>query len=318
MSKLSKAESRRLDEAARAGWLYYVAGKTQDEIAKILTTSRQTAQRLVALSVSSGLVKVRLDHPIAHCMTLSKKLQDRFNLLSCEVVPSLSESPNSTFGLSQAGAAEIERQLISDTPKIIAMGTGRVLRACIDELSSLSCPQHRIVSLVGNMASDGSASQYDVVIHMAERIKSNHYPMPLPVIASGPDERAAWQQQPHIANVFNQAKQADVILVGIGNLGEKSPLHIDGFISKSELQQLTDLGAVGEVISWIFNKDGNVINCDFNQRVASVPLDMSSSKPVIGIAAGEDKVIAILGALRSKLINSLITNEYTAQRLLDT
>ncbi|MDP5132085.1 MAG: sugar-binding transcriptional regulator, partial [Paraglaciecola sp.] len=125
-------------------------------------------------------------------------------------------------------------------------------------------------------------------------------------------------QQPHISSVFNQAKQADVTFVGIGNLGEKSPLHIDGFITKKELQELSDLGAVGEVISWIFNKDGNLINCDINQRVASVPLVMSSSKPVIGIAAGEDKVIAILGALRSKLINSLITNEYTAQRLLDT
>lgn len=318
MSKLSKAESRRLDEAARAGWLYYVAGKTQDEIAKILATSRQTAQRLVALSVSSGLVKVRLDHPIANCMTLGKKLQDRFNLLSCEVVPGLPDSPTSTFGLGQAGAAEIERQLISETPKVIAMGTGRVLRACIDELSSLVYPQHRIVSLVGNMASDGSASKYDVVVHMAERIQASHYPMPLPVIARRPDERSAWHQQPHISSVFNQAKQADVTFVGIGNLGEKSPLHVDGFISKDELQELSELGAVGEVISWIFNKDGNLINCDINQRVASVPLVISSSKPVVGIAAGEDKVIAILGALRSKLINSLITNEYTAQRLLDT
>ena len=57
----------RLDDAARAGWLYYVAGNTQEEIAAKLGISRQSAQRLVSLSVSEGLIKVRLDHPIGRC-----------------------------------------------------------------------------------------------------------------------------------------------------------------------------------------------------------------------------------------------------------
>ncbi|HTF79694.1 MAG TPA: sugar-binding transcriptional regulator, partial [Bradyrhizobium sp.] len=30
------SEKSRLDEAARAGWLYFIAGHTQDEIAKML------------------------------------------------------------------------------------------------------------------------------------------------------------------------------------------------------------------------------------------------------------------------------------------
>ena len=35
-------------EAARAGWLYYVAGMTQDQSAAELGVSRQRAQRLVS------------------------------------------------------------------------------------------------------------------------------------------------------------------------------------------------------------------------------------------------------------------------------
>ena len=68
MTIKSASELRRLDEAARAGWLYYVAGNTQDEIARKLGMSRQSAQRMVSLAMSEGLVKVRLDHPIGHCM----------------------------------------------------------------------------------------------------------------------------------------------------------------------------------------------------------------------------------------------------------
>ena len=64
MTRKSDADSDRLDDAARAGWLYYIAGNTQDEIAKKLGVSRQTAQRLVSLAVSEKLIKVRLDHPI--------------------------------------------------------------------------------------------------------------------------------------------------------------------------------------------------------------------------------------------------------------
>ena len=57
LARKPDSESDRLDDAARAGWLYYIAGNTQDEIARKLGVSRQTAQRLVSLSVSEKLIK---------------------------------------------------------------------------------------------------------------------------------------------------------------------------------------------------------------------------------------------------------------------
>ena len=87
MAKTPELESNWLDDAARAGWLYYIAGNTQDEIASKLGVSRQTAQRLVSLAVSRRLIKVRLDHPIAHCLQLSQRLTDKYGLELCEVVP---------------------------------------------------------------------------------------------------------------------------------------------------------------------------------------------------------------------------------------
>ena len=105
--------SSRHDEAARAGWLYYVAGNTQDQIAAKLGVSRQSAQRLVSLAVSEGLIKVRLDHPIANCMELAERLRSRFALDRVEVVPSDPGSSSTTIGVAEAAAAEIERWLRS-------------------------------------------------------------------------------------------------------------------------------------------------------------------------------------------------------------
>nr|WP_247664693.1 sugar-binding transcriptional regulator [Pseudoalteromonas sp. MMG010] len=296
--------------------MYYVAGKTQDEIARKLNVSRQSAQRMVALSVSQGLIKVRLDHPIGKCMDLAEKIKTRFNLQSCEVVPSDPENSDSTIGLAQAGAAEIERQLKALDPKVVALGTGRVLRSCVDELKNMDCEQHKIVAMLGNMTLDGSASPYDVVVRMAEHIKAKHYPMPLPVLPRTKEERIQLQSQHSVANNLELAKNADATFVGVGNLGFNSPIHLDGFLNQTELDDLQKQGAVGELISWVYDKNGQLLDCAINERVASTPLSINPEKPVFAIAAGEDKVFSILGALRSKMINGLITNEYTAERIL--
>nr|WP_321825374.1 sugar-binding transcriptional regulator [Alteromonas macleodii] len=316
MSKKAQNELNKIDEAARAGWMYYVGGKTQDEIAKTLKTSRQSAQRLVALSMSEGLVKVRLEHPIARCMELAQGIKKKFGLTFCEVVPSVDDDPNSTLGLGQAGAAAIERALKFDAPQTIAFGTGRVLRACADELSILHCPQHKIVSLVGNIADNGEATRYDVAVHVADRVKAQHYPMPIPVIASSKLEREIWQQQQHISRIHTLAEQADISFVGIGNLGSVSPLYKDGFVDDDQLATLAESGASGEIISWIFNEEGALISCDINERVTSFKLKATPEKPVVGVAAGDNKLHAIRGALRSKLLNGLITTERTASALL--
>ncbi len=316
MSRKSDNESSRLDDAARAAWLYYVAGITQDEIAQRLGVSRQSAQRLVSLAVTEKLIKVRLDHPIARCMELSQQLVERFDLHHCEVVPSDPESESTTLGIAQAGAAVMEQCLKSKDPLVIAMGTGRSLRACIEELPPMDCPQHKIVSLVGNMANDGSASSYDVIIRIADTVNAPHYPMPLPVIVSTPEERQLLQSQKIVRKNLELAKQADVTFIGIGQMGADAPLYEDGFITKNELRALRKAGAVGEIVGWAYDKNGRVIEGLTNEQVASIQVKPNNRKPVYGVAAGIHKAEAIHGALSGKLINALITNEMTALKLL--
>src|SRR5258708_7276649 len=64
----SDNDKSRLDDAARAGWLYFIAGHTQDEIARMLQISRASAQRLVSLCLAERLITFRLEHPIAACL----------------------------------------------------------------------------------------------------------------------------------------------------------------------------------------------------------------------------------------------------------
>jgi DNA-binding transcriptional regulator LsrR (DeoR family) len=306
----------KLDEAARAGWLYYVAGNTQDQIASKLGVSRQSAQRLVSLAVAEGLVKVRIDHPIAMCMTLAKDLTDRFGLTFCEVVPSDPGSQSTTLGIAQSAAAEIERWLTRPEPIVLAMGTGRTLKAAVEQLPSIDCPQHKVVSLTGNIAPDGSAAYYNVVFTMADTVKSRSFPMPLPVIASSKAEREMLHAQAMIKPTLELAARSDVTFVGIGELGPSAPLFIDGFISGDELAALRKAGAVGEIVGWSFDAAGRLIQGITNDRVASAPIPDRRRSHVIAAAMGSAKLPAIAAAISGQLINGLITDETTAQALL--
>jgi DNA-binding transcriptional regulator LsrR (DeoR family) len=316
MARKPDSESNRLDDAARAGWLYYIAGNTQDEIASKLGVSRQTAQRLVSRAVSEKLIKVRLDHPIAHCLDLSQRLKDKYGLALCEVVPADPASQSTTLGVAEATASELERRLESRQPIIVALGSGRTLRAAAEQLPPMDCPQHKIVSLVGNIATDGSASFYDVITRVADAVRAPHYPMPLPVIASTVAEKKLLMAQKPVKHVIDLARHADVTFVGVGNIGENAPLLQDGFVNRDEMRALIKAGAVGEVLGWAFDRGGRMLDGLTNERVASVALDQPAKRLVIGAAMGAAKVQALRGALCGGILNGLITNEVMAERLL--
>lgn len=306
----------RLDEAARAGWLYYVAGNTQDQIAAKLGVSRQSAQRLVSLAVAEGLVKVRVDHPIARCLELARDLTDRFRLSHCEVVPTDPAAPASLHGLARAGAAEMERWLARPEPLVMAIGTGRTLKAAIEQLPRIDCDRHRIVSLTGNIAPDGSTAHYNVIFTMADRVSARCFPLPFPVLASSAAEREMLHSQPMIRPTIELATRADVTFVGVADLADGAPLAADGFVTPAELRGLRSAGAVGEIVGWAFDEEGRLVEGATNERVASAPIPSRDRSLVIGLASGARKLPALRAAVRGRLVNGLITDEWTAAALL--
>jgi DNA-binding transcriptional regulator LsrR (DeoR family) len=318
VARKPEPEKERLDDAGRAGWLYYIAGNTQDEIAKKLGVSRQTAQRLVSLAVTERLIKVRFDHPLGRCLELSTRLKEAYGLESCEVVPADPTSNSETLGIVEAAAAEMERYLVSRHPVIVGLGTGRALRAVAEQVSPMECPQHKIVSIVGNIAPDGSATVFEVSSRVGDRVGAPHYPMPFPVIAATVHEKNLLVQQKSLRNVMDLAAQADVTFVGIGTVDETAALLRDGFVRADELRAMVKAGAVGEITGWSYDASGKLIEGLVNDRVLSAPIDAPAKRRIIGVAMAAGRFKAIKGALMGKLVNGLITNESMAEQLLKT
>ncbi|SOB99028.1 DNA-binding transcriptional regulator LsrR (DeoR family) [Rhodobacter sp. JA431] len=304
------------DEAARAGWLYYVGGLTQDQVAAELGVSRQRAQRLVAKAMADGLVHVRLEHKISACLDLEAALVRRFDLQLARVVPALPEGVDTAHATAPAAAQLLERYLAEAEPLIIAFGTGRALSAMASEVMRTPHAQHRIVSLISNIAPDGSASFYDVIMRMADKLQLPHYPMLVPVITDTAAERALFNALRPVQAVMQLAEQADVTFVGIGQINEEAPLYKDGFITRAQLDDLQAAGAAGEIVGGVIDAEGRYIDTETTRLIGSFRIPAGREKPVIGIAAGKSKLQAMQAALKGQLINGLVTDESTARALL--
>jgi DNA-binding transcriptional regulator LsrR (DeoR family) len=309
---------RKRELAARAAWLYYVAGNTQDQLASKLNVSRQAAQRLVASAVADGLITFRIDHPIRACVELEEALRARFALDYAEVVPGDADQ-DGVLGLGGAAARQLEAHLSTKAPVVLALGTGRTLRAAVGQVEPMERPQHKIVSLVGTTTRDGRASAFDVVMRLADRIGAACYPVPTTVVTDTVEERALLESQRPWLLIRSLADGASIAFVGIGTLDRQTevPLLRDGFITESERDELIRLGAVGDITGWAFDGQGRQIDGGSNARLTAIPHRLPLERLTIGVAGGGSKAGAIAGALRGRLVSGLITDEAAARAILE-
>jgi DNA-binding transcriptional regulator LsrR (DeoR family) len=316
--RTDERQQRKRDLAARAAWLYYVVGNTQDELASKLNVSRQAAQRLVASAVAEGLITFRIDHPIRACLELAEALRLRFPLHYVEVVPGDADQ-DGVVGLGGAAARQLEAHLLPKAPVVLALGTGRTLRTAVGQVERMERPQHKIVSLVGATTRDGRASAFDVVMRLADRIGAACYPVPTTVVTDTIEERAVLEGQRPWQLIRSLADGASVALVGIGTLDREveAPLLRDGFITEAERDELIRLGAVGDITGWAFDVQGRQIEGGSNARLTAIPHRVPLKRLTIGVAGGGSKAPAIVAALRGRLVSGLITDEAAAGRILE-
>ena len=307
---------RRLDLAARAAWLYYIKRRTQDEIAVELNVSRPNAQRLVALAISEGLIKFRLDHPLLHSIELGERVRDLYGLTFCDVAPSESDHGDNRVGVAHRAAELVENLLSPRAPQTLAFGTGRTLLETVRHVSTMSRPDHRIVSVVGNLTRDGRASPYDVVMRLSDRVGAQCYPLPLPVLANTQEECDILKAQRGYRAVETLFDTADALILGVGPVDAEAPIFIDGFVTPEELQELQALGAAGELVSRCFDRNGEIIASPITERLTAMKLPRNPDLPTVLVASGRRKARALEAALRGKFANGIIIDEEIATLLL--
>ena len=78
------------------------------------------------------------------------------------------------------------------------------------------------------------------------------------------------------------------------------------------------MSAVGSVCAQYFDIWGERLDCEWNRKCVAIPFeDMKKAALTVGVATGEGKVAAILGALRGKYLSVLIIDSQTASLVIE-
>jgi deoxyribonucleoside regulator len=121
----------------------------------------------------------------------------------------------------------------------------------------------------------------------------------------------------NIRSCLEMARAASKAMIGIGKVTHDATVVSAGFFDPLMIDELKVKGAVGDISCRYFDIEGRPVVTDFDSRVISPTFDdLKKITPFIAVGGGQDKVAAMLGALRTKCIDILITDERTATKVL--
>ncbi len=81
--------------------------------------------------------------------------------------------------------------------------------------------------------------------------------------------------------------------------------------------KLSKRNGVGEILGRVFDKYGNTVESEWNDRMIGLTLEQAKNIPIrVGVAFGEEKVTAIQTAISTGIINVLITDSLTAESIV--
>jgi DNA-binding transcriptional regulator LsrR (DeoR family) len=304
-----------LDLAVRCAWQAFIIGRTHEEIAERIGTSRTRVTRLIQLAQRAGLVKVFVEGPAAACVALEEKLSVIYGLHECSVAPDLDEAGLPIAALGSLGGRLLATILQREGLHTIGIGHGRTLAAAVNALPILNRPDLRLVSLLGSLTRGAATNPYEVIFRLADRTGGRGYYVPAPFFCNSETDRAIFLQQRDLRAALDLAAQAQVLFVGIGSPRNDRGMTETGMVTEEELRTLVKAGAIGEILGTFVNAKGEVLDLELSRRAIAPSLNDMRGKEVIAIAGGPSKIEAVDAVLRAGVITHLVTDETTARAL---
>ena len=301
--------------------MYYNKNMQQADIARELFFSRSTVSRLLARARETGIVDIRVRQVRDRIPSMEEIFCRTFGLRDAVIISSFEGDSYDRTLDALTDFASIYTSNLLKGKKRIGIASGASADRTIRKIHPIHDCRLEVIQLIGTVSNAHQAVEArDLRVHLAELFNGSSYELSTPIYMDNPIARSALLQDPNVRRVMDMMAQCDIILTGLGNIDVsrlKTAEIIREYQTEAQAQELKEKGAVGCVCMMYYDINGDMVPCEWNEKCISLHLEeVRKNHMTVAVACGEEKTLTILGALRGKIPNVLITDVETAARVL--
>lgn len=304
----------------RVAQLYHEDKLKQVDISDRLHVSQATVSRLLKRAEDEGIVRVTLAVPRGTYPQREAALRERYGLDEVIVAECFEDREEAILAAIGAAAAHYVETTLREGELIGISSWSISLLRMVDAIHPVKrVKAERVVQTLGGIG-DPSVQSHATQLTTRLAALTGAEPQLLPAqgIVSSSAARLVMVGDPYVRAAMDQFRRLTLALVGVGALQPSRMLADSGnAFTDAELNDLARRGAVGDIGLCFFDRDGKPVHGPLDERVIGITLEQLKATPrVIGVVGGERKVEAIRGCLAGKLINVLVTDKFTAEKLV--
>lgn len=293
---------------------YYRHGKSKVEIAGDHGISRFQVARMLSDAARLGIVEIQIHDPRSYSSSLGDKVAEALGLRRAVVVAPTTDPGQLMDSLGKA-AMELLKSLAAPH-MTIGLSWSRTLDAAARHLPSLApCT---VVQLVGALQLRGSQQLLQVLAKLDGAPGTHTWPLYTPLLVDAESTATDLRGQPEIAETLAHADNLDLAMVAIGSW-KKGESTVWAKVGADVRSAAREAGAVAEISGRLLDRDGLAVHTALDKRTIGVSVEQLVRTPeVIAVARGESRADAVLAAVRSGIVTSLVIDSELAEAILSS
>ncbi|MED4122668.1 sugar-binding transcriptional regulator [Halalkalibacterium halodurans] len=309
-------EERRL--IVKVASLYYFEGWTQAQVAKKIGVSRPVISKLLNKAKEQGIVEIYIKDENIHTVELEQRLEKKYHLKEAIVVP--------TSGLTQdmikRAIGKATSYYVSKNIKgmdSIGISWGTTVASFVQEYPYEQHRELKVIPLVGGMGRKFVELHSNLLAYeLAKKMNCECSYLYAPAMVEAKELKERLIQSEDIASVLEEGRNVKMAVVGIGSPFKGSTMKVMNYLKEEDIATLKKIGAVGDMSSRFYDALGQPIDHPLNELVIGIDLDELKRIPiVIGVSEGAHKVDSVEAALKGGYLDVLVTDDSTAQSLIN-
>ncbi len=299
--------------------LYYKDNLTQEEISKKLKISKYQVNRILKRAVDNGVVRITINDSMSNISELEEKLEKTFHLKRAIVVDNLGLSDKELKVKMGQATANYLSEIIKNKD-VIGIAWGTTVNEVVNHLPNKINKNVEVVQVTGGIHQLAlNLNCQDIARRLADKFNKEPHLIYAPAIVESQELRDLLLKEPSVRETIKYFNMITIAVVGIGSFYPKitSTLIETGNIGDEDLEKLKTKNVIGDIFSHFFDINGKVCDEGIDSRMITIPVkDILKIPYSIGVAGGESKAEAILGAIRGQYVNIVVTDSKAALKIL--